>query len=97
VLPPRTLWTRTWPWQAYLYPLPRHRDVRAAGALHRGARAPSCCRCSRHTLQGYVCVAVCHDSFLWVPGIISMCTMTHIYVCVMTDFYVYHDSHLWVP
>jgi len=43
------------------------------------------------------CICVCsgfHDSFLCVPGIISMCTMTHMYVCVMTNFYVYNDSHL---
>jgi len=42
----------------------------------------------------FVCVAVCHDSFLCVPEIFSMCTMTHIYVCVMIDVYVYHDSHV---
>jgi hypothetical protein len=34
----------------------------------------------------FVCVAVCHDSFLCVTWIICMCTMTHIYV--------YHDS--WI-
>ena len=47
----------------------------------------------------FECVAMCHDSFLFVQGIISMCTTTHIYVCVMTHFqctmthmYEYHKS-----
>jgi len=59
----------------------------------------------------YSLVFTHHDSFIRVPWLIHMCTMTHLYVChdsficvpwlihtcAMTHSYVYHDSFIRVP
>ena len=83
-----------------------HRTHTAVGLIQKSWRALVVLGAPFPRLYPGCCIHVWHDSFMWVPWLIRMCDMTHLYVChdsftrvtslihtcAMTHPHVCHDS-----